>query len=315
MANVRNVIIIGSGPAGFTAAIYASRANLQPLLFEGDSFAKAPEPQAGGQLMITTEVENYPGFPEGVEGPDLMEKMRAQAKRFGTECLEEVVTKVDFSKRPFRVWVGETVHEAKSIIIATGARARYLGLPSELKFYNRGVSACATCDGFAFKGKEIVVVGGGDSAMEEGNYLTKFATKLTLVHRREEFRASKIMLDRLRQNPKVAWQLNKEVLEIFGDDRVRGLKLKDTKTGAVTDYKTDGVFLAIGHEPNTKVFQGQVALDEKGYVKLEKHTCTSVEGVFASGDVSDSRYRQAVTAAGTGCAAAIDCERWLEEHP
>ncbi|MBI2921635.1 MAG: thioredoxin-disulfide reductase [Planctomycetes bacterium] len=312
---MRNVIIIGSGPAGFTAAIYASRANLQPLLFEGDAYAKAPEPQAGGQLMITTEVENYPGFPDGVEGPDLMEKMRAQAKRFGTECLEEVVTKVDFSKRPFRVWVGETLHEAKAIIIATGARARYLGLPSELKFYNRGVSACATCDGFAFKGKEIVVVGGGDSAMEEGNYLTKFATKLTLVHRREEFRASKIMLDRLRQNPKVAWKLNKEVLEIFGDDRVRGVRLKDTKTGAVTDYKTDGVFLAIGHEPNTKVFQGQVALDEKGYVKLEKHTHTSVEGVFASGDVSDSRYRQAVTAAGTGCAAAIDCERWLEEHP
>ncbi|MEK7468421.1 MAG: thioredoxin-disulfide reductase [Planctomycetota bacterium] len=315
MSTIHNVIIIGSGPAGFTAAIYTSRANLKPVLFEGDPYAKPPEPQTGGQLMITSEVENYPGFPEGVEGPDLMEKFRAQSKRFGTDCREEVVTKVDFSKRPFKVWVGETLHESKAVILATGARAKYIGLPSELKFANKGVSACATCDGALFKGKELVVVGGGDSAMEEGNFLTRFASKVTLVHRREEFRASRIMIDRMKANPKVAWQLNKAVEEIYGDDkRVLGVKLKDTKTGAVTDFRTDGVFLAIGHEPNTKVFTGQVALDEKGYVKLTEHTSTSVEGVFACGDVSDSRYRQAITAAGTGCAAAIDCERWLEEH-
>jgi thioredoxin reductase (NADPH) len=310
----RNVIIIGSGPAGYTAAIYTSRANLEPLMFEGDEYAKPPEPQVGGQLMITSEVENYPGFPEGVEGPDLMEKLRRQAQRFNTECVQKVVTKVDFSKRPFRVWVGDEVHEAKSIIVATGARAKYLGLPSELKFANRGVSACATCDGALFRGKELVVVGGGDSAMEEGHFLTRFASKVTLVHRREEFRASKIMIKRMQDNPKVAWQLNKTVEEIYGDDRVRGVKLKDARDGKVTEFRTDGVFMAIGHEPNTKVFGGQLELDEKGYVKLKRFTYTSVEGVFAAGDVSDSRYRQAVTAAGTGCAAAIDCERWLEEH-
>jgi thioredoxin reductase (NADPH) len=311
---MRNVIIIGSGPAGFTAAVYTARANLRPLLFEGDPLAKAPEPQAGGQLMITTEVENYPGFPEGIQGPEMMERFRAQAKRFGTECREDVVTKVDFSRRPFRVWVGDQVHESKAVIIATGARAKYLGIPAEQKYANRGVSACATCDGALFKGKELVVVGGGDTAMEEGNFLTRFATKVTIVHRREEFRASRIMLRRLQDNPKVSWQLNKVVADITGEGRVQGVRLKDVKTGAVTDYRTDGVFLAIGHEPNTKVFQGQVELDEKGYIRLRRWTYTSVEGVFAAGDVADARYRQAVTAAGTGCAAAIDCERWLEEH-
>ena len=308
MSDVREVIIIGSGPAGYTAAIYAARANLKPMLFQG--------PQPGGQLTITSDVENYPGYPEGVLGPKMMEDFQKQAERFGTELKFEMIEKVDFSKRPF-VLKGEFGEfKAKAVIVATGASARLLGLPSEMELMGHGVSACATCDGAFFKQKKVLVVGGGDTAMEEANFLTRFATTVTIVHRREEFRASKIMYDRAKKNPKIEWLLNKEVVEVLsetGKKKARAVRVKDTKNGEVSEVACDGLFIAIGHEPNSKVFLGQLDMDDTGYLKVKPGTSyTNVPGVFACGDVMDKTYRQAVTAAGTGCMAAIDCERWLE---
>jgi len=304
---VESIIIIGSGPAGYTAGLYASRANLDPLLFEGS--------QRGGQLMITTDVENYPGFPDGIMGPDLMANFRKQTERFGTRLMTSDVTKVDFSQRPFVVWEGTVEYRANAIIIATGASAQWLGIPGEERLTGRGVSACATCDGFFFRDKELVVVGGGDSAMEEALFLTKFATKVTVVHRRDEFRASRIMADRVLTHPKIEVVWNASISEILGEDSVMGVTLADTRTGDTRTFETDGVFVAIGHKPNTGIFAGQLDLDEAGYVIVDdKTTATSVEGVFAAGDVADHVYRQAITAAGTGCQAAIDAERWLAEQ-
>jgi thioredoxin reductase (NADPH) len=305
----RDVIIIGSGPAGWTAAIYAARAELKPLIFEG------AEP--GGQLMTTTEVENYPGFVDGIQGPDLMAAMRNQAKRFNAEIVTEMVSKVDASKRPFIVTAGGKEYQAKAIIISTGASARRLGLESEKQLYGRGVSACATCDGFFFKGKKVIIVGGGDSAMEEANFLTRFAEKVTIVHRRGEFRASKIMQERTLANPKIEVIWNSEVTEILGVDvgRVTGVKLKNVESGAMSEMPIDGVFAAIGHEPNTSLFKGLLDLDEKGYIKtVPGSSKTNVPGVFAAGDVQDARYRQAITAAGSGCMAALDAEKFLAEE-
>ena len=306
----RNVVIIGSGPAGYTAAIYAARANLKPLLFEG--FQKGGIP--GGQLMLTTEVENFPGFPGGVTGPELMKQCREQALRFGTEVLGEDVETVDFSRRPFTVSGTDTKVEARAVIIATGANAQYLGLPSEERLKNRGVSACAVCDGAipSFRDKELVVVGGGDSAVEESTYLTKYASKVHLVHRRDSLRASKIMQARVTSNPKITPVWNTRITEVLGKDQVEGVRLQDVHSGAERVLPCAGLFLAIGHKPNTDFLKGHLALDAKGYVVLTQRTLTSVEGVFAAGDVADHTYRQAITAAGTGCAAALDAERWLE---
>ncbi len=306
--DIRNVIIIGSGPAGWTAAIYAARANLKPLLFEG------AEP--GGQLMTTTEVENFPGFVHGIQGPELMQVMRDQAKRFETEIISEMVTAVDFSQRPFKVTAGGKDYFSHSIIISTGATARRLGLESEKKLYGHGVSACATCDGFFFKNKQVIIVGGGDSAMEEATFLTRFAEKVTIVHRRDSFRASKIMQERVQANPKIDTIWNASVDEIYGVEagQVSGVRLKDTVTGEVRDMNIDGVFAAIGHEPNVSLFKGVLDLDEKNYIKtIPGTTQTNIPGVFAAGDVQDSHYRQAITAAGTGCMAALDAEKFLAE--
>jgi len=307
LSGIREVIILGSGPAGYTAALYTARANLKPLLFTGL--------QPGGQLTITTEVENYPGFPNGIQGPEMMDLFRAQVARFGTELIDAQVERVDFSKRPFTVWSDGKSHQSKSIIVATGASALLLGLPSEQRFMGFGVSACATCDGFFFKGKRVIVVGGGDTAMEEATYLTRFCTEVIVVHRRDTLRASKIMQERARANDRIRFLWNSEVAEIVGQEngKVTGVKLRDTATGAVTEMAIDGVFVAIGHKPNTEFLAGQMPLDAKGYVLVKPGSSyTSIEGVFAAGDVHDAVYRQAVTAAGSGCMAAIDCERWLE---
>ena len=304
---MRNIIIIGSGPAGYTAAIYASRAGLAPLMFAGD--------EGGGQLMTTTDVENYPGFPKGILGPELMVAFREQAVRFGTEVLGESVTKIDFSARPFRVWAGDREESADAVIIATGASARRLGLASEKALYGKGVSACATCDGFFFKGKKIVVVGGGDSAMEEALFLTRFAEHVTVLVRSEKLRASPIMQERAHANQKISFIWNAEVAEVLGGEvgHVTGVKLKDTVTGALTDFVCEGMFVAIGHVPNTALFEGVLEKNPVGYLVVQSGTtATKIAGVFACGDVQDARYRQAVTAAGSGCMAAIDAQKFLE---
>lgn len=305
--SVRNVIILGSGPAGLTAALYTARANLNPLVVEG------MEP--GGQLTQTTAVENFPGFPEGIMGPDLMDRMREQAARFGTEYVSGNATHVDLSSRPFTVTIdGGRTFQTKSLIIATGATAKRLGLESEARLFGRGVSSCATCDGFFFKDKELVVVGGGDSAMEEAIFLTKFARRVTIVHRRDQLRASKVLQDRAFKNEKIEFLWNKVVTEVHGVDegKVTGLTLEDTLTGEQSHFPCDGLFLAIGHVPNTELFKGQLELDENGYIQATDRTRTNVPGVFVAGDVQDQLYRQAITAAGSGCMAAIDCEKWLE---
>jgi thioredoxin reductase (NADPH) len=306
--NIHDTIIIGSGPAGLTAAIYAARGNLKPLMIEGYG--------AGGQLMTTTEVENYPGFQEGIMGPELMAEFRSQAERFGTVFDTRDVTRVDLSGEVKRIWVEDDEYLAKSVIISTGASANYLGLENEQRLIGRGVSACATCDGFFFTGKTICVIGGGDSAMEEATFLTKFAEKVYIIHRRAELRASAIMGERAKNNPKIEFVLNKVVIDVTGDEKVTGVKLKDTRTGEVSELAVEGVFLAIGHTPNTKLFKDQLDLDENGYIVTSTDktniTATNVSGVFACGDVQDHHYQQAVTAAGSGCAAALDAEHYLE---
>lgn len=307
-----DLIIIGSGPAGYTAAIYAARANLKPVMFEGLMAGGQP----GGQLMLTTEVENYPGFPEGIQGPELMQLFRKQAERFGTQLITQDVSEARFGKKPFEVVSDGVTYAARSVIIATGATAKWLGLPSEKALQGFGVSACATCDGAFFKNKRVVVAGGGDSALEEANFLTRFASEVVIVHRRAELRASKIMQDRAKKNPKIRFIWNTAIVEIKDPAarKVTGLVLKDTVDGRVYEHPCDGVFVAIGHEPNTKIFKEQITCDEKGYIVVQKGTLTNIPGVFAAGDVQDHIYRQAVTAAGSGCMAALDAERWLAEH-
>jgi len=303
----RRVVIVGSGPAGYTAAIYAARAELEPVVVAGLQF--------GGQLMLTTDVENYPGFPDGVTGPVMMEMFQKQAERFGTRVFPEDATRVDVSKRPFRVETAERSFQADALILAMGASAKWLGLASETRLQNKGVSACATCDGALFRGKPMAVVGGGDTALEEALFLTRFATKVTLIHRRSELRASKIMQERARSNPKIEFAWNSAVEEVLGDEFVTGVRLRDVKTEENRSLPIEALFVAIGHQPNTDLVRGQIALDPVGYVQVERGTTrTSVEGVFACGDAMDPVYRQAVTAAGTGCMAAIDAERWLAEH-
>lgn len=311
---MEKVIIIGSGPAGLTAALYTGRANLKPLVFEGE--------QPGGQLTITTEVENYPGFEHGIQGPEMMNVFRKQAQRFGADCRFEFVTKVDFSKRPFKVWISDKVHEAETVIIATGAKAKLLGLESEMTYMGYGVSACATCDGFFFRNQDVLIVGAGDTAMEEATYLTRFCKTVTIVHRSEHFRASRIMIERAQKNEKIKWMLDAQIVDVIGmtDDMgrktVTGAKVKNTKTGAITDVATNGIFVAIGHQPNTELFKGILTMNDVGYLEtIGKSSYTNIPGIFACGDCQDHVYRQAVTAAGSGCTAAIDAERFLEANP
>jgi thioredoxin reductase (NADPH) len=309
-SEVREVIIVGSGPAGLTAAIYAGRANLHPLVIEGEITSNTDQP--GGQLMSTTDVENYPGFVDGIMGPDLMATFRAQAARFGAEFLTRRATKVDFSEQPFRVWVDDTEYQSKAIIISTGARSLMLGLESEQRLLGYGVSTCATCDGFFHRGGNIAVVGGGDTAVEEATFLTKFADSVTIIHRRKELRASKVMQDRAFANPKIHFVWDSVVTEVLGDNKVEGLRVRNLLTEEESTFQASGLFVAIGHAPTTDLFVGQLDMDDNGYLITHDGTRTNIEGVFASGDVQDHVYRQAVTAAGSGCMAAIDAERWLE---
>jgi thioredoxin reductase (NADPH) len=310
--NHHKVIIIGSGPAGFTAALYNARANLNPIIFEGM--------QPGGQLTITTEVDNYPGFENGIQGPELMDIMRKQVERFGTKCIFSEITEVDLSQRPFKLKSYEDEYTANAVIISTGASAKLLGLESEKKYMGYGVSACATCDGFFFKDQIVIVVGGGDTAMEEATYLTNHAKEVHIIHRRDGFRSSKIMLDKAKKNPKIFFHTNKVIKEVLGKEEngrkeMTGVVLENTQDHSTEEFKANGLFIGIGHKPNTKIFKGQLEMDEVGYLKVKPgSTYTNVEGVFAAGDVADSKYRQAVTAAGTGCMAAIDAERWLEDQ-
>ena len=313
MSDVANVIIIGSGPAGLTAAIYTARASLEPIVIEGEPSSTSDQP--GGQLMLTTEVENFPGFPEGIMGPELMMNFRSQAERFGAQFVTEKVTAIDVESRPFKVWVRDTEYQAHSLIVSTGARALMLGVDGEDRLLGHGVSTCATCDGFFFRGQEIAVVGGGDSAIEEATFLTKFADKVTLIHRRDEFRASKIMQQRAFDNPKIEILWNHTVTGISGDTRLEGIEVTKTVDGSVSTLPVTGLFVAIGHRPNTDLFSGILDMDDTGYlVTAPGSTYTNVDGVFACGDVQDHTYRQAITAAGSGCMAAIDAERWLESQ-
>ena len=301
-----DVVVIGSGPAGYTAAIYAARANLRTLVVQGE--------QLGGQLMITSEVENYPGFEEGIVGPELMDKLEKQARRFGADMVPQDVTRVDFSQRPFKLWTYNKEYTGRAVIIATGASAKWLGLPNEQRLQGRGVSGCATCDGFFFREKEIAVVGGGDTAMEEALFLTRYASRIHLIHRRDSFRASKIMIQRVMNHPKITVHFNRAVEDVLGENAVEGVVLRDTVSSATETLPVQGLFIAIGHQPNTSLFEGILETDAVGYLKPSEHTMTSIPGVFVAGDVDDARYRQAVTAAGEGCRAAIDAERWLEEQ-
>jgi thioredoxin reductase (NADPH) len=306
MSKTYGVIIIGSGPSGYTAAIYAARSNLSVLMLQGY--------QAGGQLMLTSDVENFPGFETGIMGPEMMEKFESQAKRFGAELVPEDAISIDFSKRPFTVKTDSGEYKSRSIIITTGASAKWLGLPSEKRLQGRGVTACATCDGFFFKQKEVIVIGGGDTAMEEALFLTRYADHVTIVHRRDSLRASKIMQDRAMKHPKISLLLNSEVLEILGEDAVTGIRVRNVKTGEEDIVAAQGFFLAIGHKPNTDLFKGVIDMDEAGYIVPAEFTMTNIPGVFAAGDVTDHRYRQAITAAGDGCRAALDVEHWLAEQ-
>jgi thioredoxin reductase (NADPH) len=313
MSQIRNVIVVGSGPAGLTAAIYTARANLAPLVIEGEISSTGDQP--GGQLMLTTEVENFPGFEHGIQGPELMMTMRAQAARFGTEFLTAKVTRVDLASSPKRVWVGADEYQAHAVIISTGAKSLMLNLPAEEKLLGHGLSTCATCDGFFFRGHDIAVVGGGDSALEEATFLTKFANSVTIIHRRDALRASKIMQDRAFANPKIKFLWDSKVVDLIGENKLEGALVENLKTGAQTSLPVTGLFVAIGHSPNTDLFKGVLTLDENGYIITEgKSTRTTIDGVFACGDVQDHTYRQAITAAGSGCSAAIDAERWLETN-